>query len=75
MTSWGHVRHLVVKRRDGKSGISWDDLQALKDEHLGTDVHAIEFYPAHDQIVNEINARHLWELPEGHLPPFGFHRL
>ena len=74
-TRWGPIQHLVVKRRDGKAGISWDHLQELKDEFLGTDTHAVEFYPSADQVVNEINARHLWEVPTEHLPPYGFFRL
>jgi len=45
MAPWGFTRHMKVQRADGKSGISWDDLQRLKDEHLGPDVLAVELYP------------------------------
>ena len=38
LAPWGFTRHMKVQRGDGKSGISWDDLQRLKDEHMGPDV-------------------------------------
>ena len=59
----GPLRHLRVQRRDGRDGITWDTLQRIKDDVLGTDVVAVEIYPAQENLVNEINARHLWEVP------------
>ena len=60
---WGMTRHLVVERHDGLDGITWDQLQAAKNEALGPDVMAIEVYPAANDVVNEVNRRHLWEVP------------
>jgi hypothetical protein len=60
---WGPTRHLKVERDDGKDRITWDELQRLKDKYLGQEVAAIEFYPPSDNMVNEINMRHLWEVP------------
>lgn len=60
---WGSTRHLVVERDDGKDGITWEQLQAAKDEALGPDVVAVEVYPAAGDVVNEVNRRHLWEVP------------
>lgn len=68
-TSWGPTRHLAVERRDGRDGIPWDDLQALKDEYLGPEVCAVEFYPAVGDVVNERNRRHLWEVSDFMVPP------
>ncbi len=65
---WGWCRHMKVQRLDGKDGISWDDLQKLKDEHLGPDALAVELYPSASRVVNEANIRHLWEVPEQVLP-------
>ena len=65
---WGWSRHMKVQRLDGKDGISWDDLQRLKDEHLGPDALAVELYPPASRVVNEVNMRHLWEVPEEVLP-------
>ena len=61
--SWGETRHLVVERHDGQDGITWDQLQAAKDEAFGPDTVAVEIYPAAQNVVNEVNRRHLWEVP------------
>jgi hypothetical protein len=65
---WGWSRHLKVQRTDGRDGITWDDLQKIKDEYLGTDVAAVEFYPPATRVVNELNMRHLYEVPVEWLP-------
>lgn len=67
-TPFGRVRHLSVERVDGRSGISWDDLQGLKDEFLGPESCCVEFFPPAWRVVDEINRRHLWECPEEWLP-------
>ena len=64
MAPWGWCRHLKVQRTDGKDGITWDQLQQIKDEYLGPDVAAVEFYPPATNVVNELNMRHLWEVPK-----------
>lgn len=61
-------RHMTVERADGKDGITWDELQRLKDESLGPDSMAVEVFPRADEVINERNRRHLWEVPEGFLP-------
>lgn len=66
--AWGWSRHLKVQRTNGKGGITWDELQRIKDEYLGPDVAAVEFYPPARAVVNELNMRHLWEVPEDWLP-------
>lgn len=57
------VRHLRVRRLSGLDGIGWDVLQRIKNDVLGEDVLAIEVYPPNEQLVNETNTRHLWEVP------------
>ena len=54
---------LGIMKRSGLDGITWDVLQAIKDDVLGSDVMAIEMYPRDCDLVYEINARHLWEVP------------
>jgi hypothetical protein len=71
-TPIGWVRHLKVKRQDGREGIGWDVLQSIKNEMLGPDALAIEFYPSARNVVDETNMRHLWEVPTD-LLPFGLH--
>ncbi len=58
------IPHLRVWRRDGHDGITWDELQAVKNETLGLHVAAIEVFPIEDQVVNERNMRHLFVLPD-----------
>ena len=70
LAPWGFARHMKVQRADGKPGISWDELQRLKDEYLGPDVLAVELYPPTNRVVNDLNMRHLWEVPE-HVLPIG----
>ena len=50
--------------KDFRDGITWDDLQRIKNECLGEDVWCIECYPAQDELVNVCNQRHLWVLDE-----------
>ena len=59
---WGPVTHLRIYRDDGRDGISWDALQAMKDEYF-PDARAVEVYPAQADVVNEANIRHLWIVP------------
>lgn len=63
-TRFGFVDHLKVKRHDHKGGIGWDVLQRIKQDVLGSDVLAVEFYPPSTDVVNELNMRHLWVVPE-----------
>jgi len=44
--------------------ITWDELQALKNEHMGEDVMAIEVYPKAGEVLNNANVRHLWRFPD-----------
>ena len=59
------TRRLVVKKRSGRDGITWDVLQAIKNEVLGPDAVAVEVFPADANLVYHVNARHLWEVPPG----------
>lgn len=61
----GGTVHLKIWRRDGKEiRCCWDVLQAIKNEAIGEDVMAIEVYPPEHEVVNEVNMRHLWSIPE-----------
>lgn len=69
-------RRLTVNRtrrngRDWRDGITWDELQRIKNECLGDDVWCVEVYPSQDKLVNVSNMRHLWVLdgpPETRFP-------
>lgn len=45
-------------------GISWDDLQNIKNQIGFQDHDCIELYPAQEDVVNVANIRHLFVLPE-----------
>lgn len=64
----GNLRLTVNRtRRNGKSwkdGITWDELQRVKNECLGPEVWCVECYPAESELVNVSNMRHLWVLDE-----------
>ncbi len=68
----GSLQHLRIMRRDGKPiRCGWDLLQRIKNESVGADVRMAEYFPPADHVVNEINARHLWEIPEDVAPLLG----
>lgn len=52
------------KDTDWRDGITWDELQRVKNETLGPDVWCVEVYPAQDDVVDVANMRHLWPLNE-----------
>ena len=47
---------------DWRDGITWDELQRIKNECLGEDVWCVEVFPAEDAKVDIYNQRHLWPL-------------
>lgn len=60
----GHqLIHLKVWKHDGTDGITWDQLQAVKNEAVGENVEMLEVYPAERDLVNEVNRRHLFTAP------------
>lgn len=55
----GIVR-LDIYRKDDQDGITWDELQAIKNACGFADKDAIEFYPAERDVLNSGNVRHLY---------------
>ena len=53
----------VLKHDDWQDGISWDELQRLKNECGRGNKWAVEVYPEDNSVVNVANMRHLWILP------------
>lgn len=51
---------LDVERKDGKDGITWDEMQAIKNACGFKNQDAIEFYPAEADVINTGNVRHLY---------------
>jgi hypothetical protein len=66
----GNVVRLAVNRNEltgdtrlYADGITWEELQGIKDECGYADRMAVEIYPAAADVLNVINARHLWIIP------------
>lgn len=47
-----------------KDGITWDELQAIKNAVGYSGKDAVEVYPAEPDVVNVANIRHLWVMPQ-----------
>lgn len=63
------IQHLALFRLNGgEIRCGWDTLQGIIHEILGPEVTAIEFFPAEDAIVDEVNRRHFWVYPDLYLP-------
>jgi hypothetical protein len=48
--------------------VVWDVLQRIKNEHAGPDATMVEVYPAREDLINEVNWRHLWIVEPHELP-------
>lgn len=60
------IGHATIEH-DGT--ITWDALQAIKNEIWGEAARAVEAYPPQSQVVNNGHFRHLWLLGEGDFMP------
>ena len=58
------VNSTRMNGRSWRDGITWDELQRIKNETLGADVWCVEVYPPESELVNVSNMRHLWVLQE-----------
>jgi hypothetical protein len=67
------VNRTALNREGGwADGISWDELQSLKQQCGYGDRWAVEVYPSDGDIVCVSNMRHLWLLPGA--PPYAWIR-
>jgi hypothetical protein len=57
--------HIAIQRIDmAKILRDWEHFQQIKNELLGEDCEAIEFYPAQDEMFNFTNTYHLYGWPD-----------
>jgi hypothetical protein len=68
----GDVASLSIRRDDRKAPRDWRHFQWIKNEIAGTDVEAVELFPAEDRLVDTANQFWLWCAPPGQRFPFGF---
>lgn len=72
-TTPGQTAHLAITRRDGLPVDSWEDMQRIKAELIGSECEAVELYPADSRAVERSNTRHLWASSvTGYRFPVGF---
>lgn len=65
--------HLRVRRLDGRPvRCGWDALYRIKNDVAGPDARCVEVFPPSADLVDELNIRHLFVVPDGVLPP-GLH--
>lgn len=62
---------LMVQRLDGRAGITWDELYAVKALCGFVDREAVEIYPEASRLVFSANMRHIFVLPPTQRMPFG----
>jgi len=51
---------LDIQRKDEQDGITWDELQTIKNSCGFADKDAVEFYPKQQDVINTANYRHLY---------------
>lgn len=56
----GNAIRLDIRRKDLKDGITWDELQRIKNACGFADLDAVEFYPRESDVLNTGTARHLY---------------
>lgn len=55
----GYIR-LDIAKKDGSDGITWDELNEIKNACGFSEFDACEFYPRQRDVVNTANIRHLY---------------
>lgn len=61
---FGPVVHLSIRRNDRGAARDWRDFQRIKNELVGPETEAIEFFPAESRLVDAANQFHLWAFPK-----------
>jgi hypothetical protein len=52
----------------------WRDLQRIKNEIVGPERWAVQFYPPAADVIDAADMYHLWVMPVGYDPGMGLHR-
>ena len=68
----GKCTYLSIKRKDKKAIHDWRHFQQIKNELVGTEVEAMEMYPAESRLHDTVNQYHLFCLPKGTSLKFGW---
>jgi len=68
----GKCDYISIKTHNKEAVRDWRHFQQIKNELVGEHREAIEIFPSEDRLVDTANQYHLWVLPEGFIPAFGF---
>lgn len=68
VTTGTAIKVMIQKHNDTPILNHWSELQKIKNEIFGSEVVAVEYYPAESELINDHNIYWLWIFPEGVLP-------
>lgn len=68
----GATRYLSIARKDGAPAHDWLAFQRIKNELAGSEIEAVELYPAESRLVDSANRYLLWCYAPGERAPWGF---
>ena len=68
----GKCDYISIKTHNKEAVRDWRHFQQIKNELVGEHREAIEIFPSEARLVDTANQYHLWVLPEGFSPAFGF---
>lgn len=68
----GKCDYISIKTHNKEAVRDWRHFQQIKNELVGEHREAIEIFPSENRLVDTANQYHLWVLPEGFIPAFGF---
>lgn len=64
------IRNKVNVSMEWEDNLTWEEIQGIKDDIGFKNYDCVEVYPAHDNIVNVANMRHIWVMDK--LLPFSW---
>ena len=68
----GKCVYISIKTHNKEAVRDWRHFQQIKNELVGEHREAVEIFPSEDRLVDTANQYHLWVLPVGFSPAFGF---
>lgn len=63
VTPIGEFKHVMLQKKN--SDITWQEKQKVKNRLFGRESFAVEVFPPESQLIDVVNAYHLWVLPSG----------
>ena len=68
-TTHGPAIQVLIQTNDDKPIVNhWREMQNIKNEIFGSEVMAIEYYPAESELIDFHNIYWIWIFPDGVIP-------